>query len=59
MQNIDDYIKTSIKYAVEKMGGYPGDAVRIYRSIITLDGFDRKIRKRPVSSIRTKRVNNF
>jgi hypothetical protein len=57
MQNIDDYIKTSINYAVEKMGGYPGDAIRIYRSIITQDGFDRKIRKRPVSSVRTKRVN--
>jgi hypothetical protein len=57
MQNIDDYIRTSINYAVEKMGGYPGDAVRIYRSIITQEGFDKKIRRRPVSNIRTKRNN--
>lgn len=57
MQNIDDYIRTSINYAVEKMGGYPADALRIYRHIITLDGFDKKIRKRPVNGIKPKRIN--
>lgn len=57
MQNIDDYIKKSISYSVEKMGGYPGDALKIYKSLIQRKGFEKNIRMRPVNPSKPKRVN--
>ena len=57
MQNIDDYIKESISFAVSKMGGQPVDAVRIYRSIITKNGFDKKMRSKIVNNPKVVRVN--
>ena len=57
MQNIDDYIKESISFAVSKMGGQPVDAVRIYRSIITKNGFDKKMRNKIVNNPKVVRVN--
>lgn len=57
MQNIDDYIKKSVEYAVIKMGGYPGDALRIYKSLITQEGFNKNIRQRPITPAKPIRVN--
>jgi len=57
MQNIDDYIKKSIEYTVQKMGGYPGDAIRIYRNLINLKGFDKKIRQRKIDNSKISRKN--
>jgi hypothetical protein len=57
MQNIDDYIKKSVEYTVEKMGGYPGDAVRVYRNLINLKGFEKHIRKRKIDNSKTVRKN--
>jgi len=57
MQIIDDYIRESISFAVEKMGGQPGDAVRIYRTIVHRKGFEKKIRYKPVNTVKVKRTN--
>ena len=57
MQNIDDYIRKSISFAVENMGGQPQDAVRIYRKIVTKEGFDKKMRYKIVNNPKVVRVN--